>query len=96
MTTMSSLMAMEKSRINRRRRRRHRPQPRRRLRRSRPQKGGEQGGRGLRCGPCLSCLGAGEEEEMGEKELEGKVGDEEEPAAAAPVVEPPKVEAAGR
>jgi len=61
-----------------------------------PEKGGEQGGRGLRCGPCLSCLGAGEEEEVGEKELEGKVGDEEEPAAAAPVVEPPKVEAAGR
>ena len=56
------------------------------------EEGGEQGGKGLRCGPCLSCLGADADEE----EIEGKVGsgEEEEAAAAAAAAadEPPKVE----
>ena len=66
------------------------------------EKEGEQGGKGLRCGPCLSCLGA--EDDQGERgEVEGgKVGDEEEAASAAaaaaasPTDEPPKVEVVGR
>ena len=68
------------------------------------EKEGEQGGKGLRCGPCLSCLGAEEEEEeaeLGNGAVEGGKtgggGDEEEAAAAAaPTDEPPKEEVAGR
>lgn len=62
------------------------------------EKEGEQGGKGLRCGPCLSCLGAEREQEQeGERRIEDEVkgGDEEEASAAAPT-DAPKAEVAGR